>query len=182
MQKLLLSICLLLVTLTGAEAQKGLFLKFSVGPGLTTEYSNINNSFLSIVTKNHAIGWGITENLAVQVGEFGGLNKQKIGDYEYINLDVFGAGICYRTPLDIKISTIVGYGKVSYARKWYKSLGDSGGKGYGINLSVDKEWFPATKWGIRVGPQISWMKTTDTNYKFFNVSFNAGVVFYLNKR
>ena len=181
MQKLVLSICIFLCSLSCVNAQKGLFLKFSVGTGLTTEYSNINSSCLSIVTKNHALGWGITDKFAIQIGEFGGLNKQKTGDYDYINLDVFGLGFCYRTPIDIKISALGGYGMVSYARKWTESFGDDGGNGYGVNLSIDKEWFLANRWGIRVGPQIFWMKTIDNYHKFFNVSINGSVIFYLSK-
>ena len=101
---------------TSVSAQKGLFIKFSLGPGYTTEYSNINNSGFSIATKNHAIGWGITDKFAVQFGEFGGLSKQKVGEYNYINLDAFGLGFSYRTPVDIKISVLGAYSMVSFAK------------------------------------------------------------------
>jgi hypothetical protein len=179
LKKTLLSFCIFLVSLSSVNAQKGLFVKLSVGQGVTTEYSNINNTCYSLVTKNHAIGWGITDRFAVQVGEFGGLNKQKINDYSYINLDAFGLGFSYRTPINIKISALGAYSKVSFAKKWSEATGDDGGKGLGINLSIDKEWFVAKRWGIRVGPQLFWLKTTDTDYKFFNLSINGSVVFYL---
>jgi len=177
--KLLLLFCFIFFSTTYVNAQKGLFIKFSIGPGYTTEYSNINGSGFAIATKNHAIGWGITDKFAVQIGEFGGLNKQKFGDYNYINLDAFGLGFSYRTPIDIKISVLGAYSKVSFAKKWSQAFGDDGGNGYGINMSVDKEWFFAKRWGVRIGPQLFWLKTKETDYKFFNVSLNGSVVFYL---
>jgi len=177
--KLMLVVSIILFSTIYVNAQKGLFIKFSLGPGYTTEYSNINSSSFAIATKNHAIGWGITDDFAVQIGEFGSLNKQKVGDYNYINLDAFGLGITYRTSFDIKISVLGAYSKVSFANDWWESGGDDGGNGFGINMNIDKEWFIAKRWGIRVGPQLFWLKTNDTDYKFFNVSLNGSVVFYL---
>ena len=161
------------------DAQEGLFVKFSLGSGYTREYSNINTSGLSIATKNHAIGWGISDKFAVQIGEFGGLNKLKVGEYNYINLDAVGLGFSYRTPQDIKISVLGAYSKVSFAKEWSEPFGDDGGTGYGINMSIDKEWFVAKRWGLRIGPQLFWLKTIETDYTFLNVSINGSVVFYL---
>lgn len=169
-----------MATVTEVSAQKGLHFKFSIGPGYTSEYSELNESGLSIVTKNHAIGWGITNNFAVLAGEFGGLTKLRVNDYEYINLDAFGLGFSYRMPNNINISALGAYSKVSLAKEWSQSFGDDGGRGYGINMSIDKEWFIAKKWGVRVGPQVFWLKTTDTNYQFFNLSMNGSVVYYLS--
>ena len=177
--KIFMLYCFLFISVSNVNAQKGLFAKFSIGPGFTTEYSNINSNGLSVVTKNHAIGWGITDKFAIQIGEFGGLNKLKAGDYNYINLDAFGLGFSYLTPIDIKISVIGAYSKVSFAEKWSQASGDDGGNGYGINMSIDKEWFITKRWGIRLGPQVFWLKTIDTDYKFFNVSINGSLVFYL---
>lgn len=176
--KLILLFCIISFSITQVNAQKGLFIKFSLGPGYTTEYSSINGSGFT-VTKNHAIGWGITDKFALQIGEFGGLINKKVEDYNYINLDVFGLGFTYRTPIDIKISFLGGYSKVSFADKWWEAGGDDGGNGYGINMSIEKEWFIAKRWGIALGPQMFWLKTIETNYKFFNVSLNASIVFYL---
>lgn len=178
--KVILLFCIIFFSITFVNAQKGLFIKFSLGPGYTTEYSNINGSGFTIATKNHAIGWGITDKLALQIGEFGALIKQKVGDYNYINLDVFGLGFTYRTSIDIKISFLGGYSKVSFAKKWSEATGDDGGNGYGINMNIEKEWFIAKRWGIRLGPQMFWLKTIDTDYKFFNISLNVSLVFYLN--
>ncbi len=77
------------------DAQEGLFVKFSLGQGYTREYSKITDSGLSIATKNHAVGWGISDKFAIQIGEFGGLNKLKVGEYNYINLDAFGLGFSF---------------------------------------------------------------------------------------
>jgi len=170
---------LILISTTSVEAQNGLFIKFSLGPGYTMENSSINESGLSIATKNHAIGWGFNDKYALYFGEFGGLNKIADGEYNYINLDVFGLGFSYRTLFDLKISVVGGYSIVSFAKEWSESFGEDGGNGYGINMSIDKEWFIAKRWGIRLGPQFFWLKTIDTNYKFFNISLNGSVVFYL---
>ena len=177
--KLILLFVFLLFTLSHVNAQKGLFVKFSVGPGITTEYSNINKTGFSIVTKNHSVGWGITDNFAVQIGEFGGLNKLKVGTHEYINLDAYGLGFCYKTPVGLKVSILGAYSKVSLAHKWSEAEGDDGGNGIGFNMSIDKEWFIAKRWGFRLGPQLFWLKTSKTDYRFFNVSLNGSLVFYL---
>lgn len=176
--KFVLLFCFLFFSTTYVNAQKGLFIKFSLGSGFTTEYSSINGSGFSVATKNHAIGWGITDKFALQIGEFGGLNKQKFGDYNYINLDAFGLGFSYRTPIGVKISVLGAYSKVSFAKKWSEAFGDDGGNGYGINMSIDKEWLLSKRWGVRVGPQLFWLRTIETDYKFFNVSINGSVVFY----
>jgi hypothetical protein len=177
--KIFMLYCFSFISVSNVNAQKGLFAKFSIGPGYTTEYSNINSNGFSVVTKNHAIGWGITDKFAIQIGEFGGLNKQKFGDYNYINLDAFGLGFSYRTPVDIKITVLGAYSMVSFAKKWSQSFGDDGGNGFGLNMSIDKEWFVAKRWGIRLGPQFYWLKTINTDYKFFNVSINGSLIFYL---
>ena len=177
--KLILPVCIIFFSLSYVNAQKGLLVKLSVGSGFTTEYSNINSNGFSLVTKNHAIGWGITDKFALQIGEFGGLNKQKVGDYNYINLDAFGLGFSYRTPIGIKISVLGAYSMVSFAQKWSDAFGKDGGNGYGINMSIDKEWFIAKRWGIRLGPQLFWLKTSKTDYRFFNASLNGSLVFYL---
>ena len=161
------------------DAQEGLFVKFSLGTGYTNEYSIINGSGLSLATKNHAVGWGISDKFAVQIGEFGGLNKLKVGEYNYINLDAFGLGFSYLTPIDIKISALGAHSKVSFAKEWSEAFGDDAGSGYGINISIDKEWFAAKRWGLRIGPQLFWLKTIETDYTFLNVSINGSVVFYL---
>jgi len=172
-------ICFMFFSATSTKAQKGLFGKFSLGVGYSTEVSSIKKSGLNLISKNHAIGWGITDKFAVKIGEFGGLFKVNTGKYNFINLDAYGVGASYKLPFDIKISSLLAYGTVSFAKKWYTPTGDKGGQGYGANLSIEKEWFIARHWGVRVGPQFFWIKTVDTGYNFFNASINASIVFYL---
>ncbi|MBU4444817.1 hypothetical protein KJ656_07015 [bacterium] len=177
--KLVLLICFIFFSTTYVNAQKGFFVKFSLGPGYTTENSNINESGLSIGTKNHAIGWGFNDKYALYIGEFGGLNKIAVGEYNYINLDVVGLGFTYRSPNNIKLSVSGAYGRVSFARDWKEPMGDKKGNGYGINMSLDKEWFIAKRWGIAIGPQAYLIKTQEPDYQFMNISFNCSVSFYL---
>lgn len=72
---------------TDIMAQKGLHLKFSIGPGYTTEYKTLDKSGISVVTKNHAIGWGISDDFAIHVGEFEGLVNLKVDNHNFVNLD-----------------------------------------------------------------------------------------------
>ena len=119
--KLILLFSIIFFSNANVKAQKGLFMKLSLGPGYTMEYSgNIGSGFT--ITKNHAIGWGITDKFAVHIGEFGSLVWQKVGDYNYINLDAFGLGFCYRTPIGIKISILGAYSKVSFCRQMVASF------------------------------------------------------------
>lgn len=135
---------------------------------------------ISFGTKNHAIGWGITDDFAIQIGEFGSLIKQKVGEYNYINTDAFGLGFSYRTPIDLKVAMNFTYAEVHFAYKGTDQLGDYKGNGYGMNLSVDKEWLLGNKWGVRIGPQFYWMEFKKSNYRFLNASVNGSVVFYLS--
>jgi hypothetical protein len=57
-------ICFVLFSITYVEAQKGPFLRFSLGPGFMIEYSTINDPGFTIATKNHAIGWGFKDKYA----------------------------------------------------------------------------------------------------------------------
>ena len=173
-------IYLILFSTIQIQAQKGLFVKASMGPGYITEYSKEKISGLTIISKAHAIGWGFTDRFAIKVGEFGGLNKVKVGDYKYINIDAYGLGVSYRLPKNIHISMLTSiYGKLSYAKKWTEPSGKFIDNGFGVNLNLEKEWLIARRWGLRLGPQMYWFKTKKTNHKFFNASLNGSVVFYL---
>ncbi len=176
--KCILVIGIILCSTTISKAQEGLFVKISVGPGYTTEFSNINASGIAIVTKNHSIGWGFSEKFALQIGEFGSLNKIKYKNYQYVNLDAFGLGFVYRTPFELKISVLGAYSKVSFPNTWWETKGDNGGNGIGFNISIDKEWFISKRFGVGIEPQVFWLNTTKTNYKFFNASLNGNIVFY----
>ncbi len=164
---------------TESHAQKGLFVKISMGSGYIKEYTSLKKVGWSVVAKNHAIGYGITDKFALQVGELGGLVKIKTKEYDFVNINGFGVGFNYRIRKDVNLSVLGASGSVAFAKKWTDPSGDSAGKGYGFNMSLDKEWFLGKRWGLRLGPHLFWFKTTDTHYRFFNASLNGSVVFYL---
>ena len=178
--KTLILLCLVLFSASSIQAQKGLFVKVSLGPGYTMEFSKINSSGMSIVTKNHAIGWGITDKLGVQIGEFGGLTKISTSDYDYINLHAYGLGVTYRIANGLKIAILGAKSRVAFAKEWTESKGDVDGYGYGFNMSLDKEWYIGKRWGVRVGPQMFYLQTDETDYQFLNASINGSIVFYLS--
>lgn len=178
--KTFFSICVLILLSGYAKAQKGPFIKVSIGSGFTTEFTGINNYGHSMVNKNHAVGWGITDDFALQIGEFGSLNKIKTEDDNYINTDAFGVGFSYRISSGIKISSLLAYSLTSFEKKWWETEGEVRGKGFGINMSIDKEWLISQRWSFHLGPQIYWIKTKDLDYEFFNISLNASIVFHLN--
>ncbi|MFH0883624.1 MAG: hypothetical protein V2A56_11605 [bacterium] len=63
--KLLLLFLAILALTTTAQAQKGLFVRFSLGPSYMIEDSGINESGLTLPTKNYALGWGLNDQYAV---------------------------------------------------------------------------------------------------------------------
>lgn len=176
--KVLFTFFIIFISTACLHAHDGLFVKFSLGPGYTLENSSINESGFTIATKNHSIGWGFNKKYALYLGEFGGLIKLKVGDYNFINLDAFGLGFTFNTPFNIHVSLSGAYGKVSFARKWYEPEGDDGGNGYALNINAEKEWLLAKRWGFRIGPQAFFLKTTKTDYRFMNISLNCSIVFY----
>ncbi len=169
-------------------AQKGPYLKLSLGPGLSIENSYIKSNGFAVMTKNHALGWGISDKFALQFGEFGGLIKQKVGEYDYINIDPFGLGFSYRFSNAYVVSVMGAYGKISLARKWTEATGTKIAKGGGANISVDKEWVFAKHWAFRAGPQIYWFQASPIDsaaidkFNFFTASFNVSLLYYLTPR
>ncbi len=92
--KSLLLCCLLTIIVAKVNAQEGPFLRFSLGPGVLTEYTSINESGFTYAAKNHAIGWGFKDKYAVYYSEFGAFTKKDIGEeYQFINLDAYGLGL-----------------------------------------------------------------------------------------
>ena len=79
-KKVVVLSCFIFFSTANVNAQKGFFIKFSLGLGYTTEYSNINGSGFAIATKNHAIGWGINDKYAVFINDPGALAKKNIGE------------------------------------------------------------------------------------------------------
>ena len=176
--KLLLLICFILLLTTYAEAQKGPFLRFSLGPGFMKEYSTINESGFTIATKNHAIGWGFKDKYAVSFSEFGAFIKKDIGEeYQYINLDAYGLGIAYRTQSNINFHISGAYGTVHFSDSWKKQGDLIEDDGYAIALGIDKKWLLSKRIDLGVGPHTFFLKTK--NHTFTNFGLNFWLDFYL---
>lgn len=160
-----------------AMAQKGPFLRFSLGPGFMKEYSAINEFGFTIATKNHAIGWGFNNKYALSFSEFGALIRKDIGEeYQYINLDAYGLGFAYRTQHNINFYVSGAYGTVHFSKNWTKQ-GDFIEDGYAIAFGVDKKWVLSKRFYLGVGPHTFFLKTA--NYTFSNFSVNFWLDFYL---
>ncbi len=101
-----------------SEAHEGIFLRFSVGSGFYVEQSSLNQSGIPTPAKNHALGWGFNEKFSIQISDFGGLPKNKAGEYDYINLDALGLGLTYYMPHITSVTLSSGQGKVTLARNW----------------------------------------------------------------
>lgn len=177
-KKILILMCMIIVSTSYVEAQNGLFLRFSVGPGFMQEYSTIKGTGYTLVTKNHAVGWGFNDKYALYISEFGGWIKKQYVDYNYINLDAYGLGFTYHTPFNMYASLSGAYGTVSFARKWSEQ-GDSKGEGYAVKLGLDKKWMLSKRWKIGLGPQVFYLKAKNDNYAFMNYSLNFLIEFHL---
>ena len=161
------------------EAHEGLFLKFSVGPGIMIENAGINTSGLTIAAKNHAVGWAFNGKFALFIGEFGGLLKKNFGEYRYINLDAFGPGCTWYLPYNIQLSVSGGYGQAAFAHTWTEATGAVKGKGYGINMSLEKEWMVLKRVGLGTGTQVFYVNTRNTGFSFLDFSLKGMATFYV---
>lgn len=176
-RNLLLLSCFLILSTTTILAQKGPFLRISLGPGIMKEFNEINESGLSIVSKNHAIGWGFKDKYAISYSEFGSLIRKDIGDkYQYINLDAYGLGFAYRTPGNINFHISGAYGTVHFSDSW-KKQGDFVEDGYAVALGIDKKWLLSKRIDLGVGPHTFLLKTK--NYTFSTISINFRLDIYL---
>jgi hypothetical protein len=162
------------------NAQTGAFLRFSLGPGFTNEYSTINDPGFIIAAKNHAIGWGFKDRYAVYFSEFGAFIREDIGEeYQFINLDAYGLGFAYRTQSNISYYISGAYGTVHFSDNW-KKQGDYIEDGYALAFGADKKWILSKRFDLGVGPLLSFFKTN--NYTFTNLSINFWLDFYLFKQ
>jgi hypothetical protein len=176
-QKLMLLFCFILLSSTDVMAQKGPFLRFSLGPGFMNEYSAINEPGFTIVTKNHAIGWGFKDTYALYYSEFGAFAKKDIGEkYQYINLDAYGLGLAYNTQSDINFHLSGAYGTVHFSNSW-KKQGDFIEDGYAVALGINKNWLLFKRIDLGLGPHTFFLKTK--NYTFTNFGLNFWLDFYL---
>jgi hypothetical protein len=163
------------------RAQKGLFLKFSLGQGYLVQSSGQHFTGYILAAKNHAVGWGFNEKYAVYVGEFGGLVRVRHIGYDYINLDAYALGFRFTTPENVCLSLAGGYGKVSFANNWYDPGGDFMGDGFTMNASVDKKWNLSDRWKFGVGPHVFYVKTHDRDYRFVDFCINFMIEFYFTR-
>ncbi|MBN1780082.1 hypothetical protein JW948_03080 [bacterium] len=169
--------CLIFIASFNIMAQKGPFLRFSLGPGIMKEFSTINESGLTIVTKNHAIGWCFEDKLTVYYSEFGAfISKDTDQKYHFINLDAYGLGIAYRTRSRINYHLSGAYGTVHFSDSWNKQ-GDYIEDGYAIAFGIEKNWLLLKRIELGLGPH-SFILITD-NYSFTNFSLNFWFNFYL---
>ena len=170
----------MVISTISGKAQKGPYLRFSLGPGLLTEYKNLNGNGLTHGTKNHAIGWGFNDKYTIFFSEFGAATSFDISeDYQYINTDVYGLGFGYRIPHNINFYVSGGYATLHFSDSW-KTQGDHIENGYGLALAVDKKWLLGNRFAIGVGPHFSFYKYD--NYTFTNVSANIWLTAYLFKQ
>ena len=175
--KLVFILCIIFFSTTNVEAQKGPFLRFSLGPGVMKEYNTINEIGLTIITKNHAIGWGFKNKYAVSFNDFGAFIRKDIGEeYQYINLDAYGLELAYRTQSNINFHVSGGYGTVHFSDSW-KKQGDFIEDGYAVSFGIDKKWVLSERFDLGVGPHTFFLKTN--NYTFTNFSINFWLDFYL---
>jgi hypothetical protein len=158
-------------------AQKGPFIRFSLGPGYMKEYSTINESGFTIVTKNHAVGWGFSNKYGVSFSEFGAFIRKDIGEgYKYINLDAYGGGLSYRTKSNVNFHISGAYGTVHFSDSWRKQ-GVFIEDGYAVSFGMDKKWLLSKRIDLGAGPNMFYLKTD--NYTFTNFSLNFWFDFYL---
>jgi hypothetical protein len=160
------------------EAHDGIFIRFSIGPGYYTERVSINESGFTTPAKNHAVGWGFHQKFAIQISDFGGLIKNHVGEYDYINLDALGLGFRYYMPFHTSITLSAAQGKVTFARNWWEITDDGEETGYAINISLDKEWLIAKKWGAGIGAHGFLFKTNHIEYEFVQFGINGIITFY----
>lgn len=169
--------CFILLSSAYISAQTGPFLRISLGPGRMKEYRTIDESGFTMVTKNHALGWGFEDKYAVHYSEFGAFIRKDMGKkYQYINLDAYGLGLAYRTPGNINFHLSGAFGTVHFSDSW-KKQGDFIEDGYAIAFGLDKRWLLSKRIDLGIGPHTFFLKTE--NYTFTNFSLNFWLDFYL---
>lgn len=177
-----LALLLLLAAPMPVAAQRGLFVRFAVGPGVSVGTASVRGTAPVLVTKDHALGYGITDRLAVQVADFGGLIRKKVGDHEYLNLDGLGLGCTLFLPHGTLVSLSAGHGQVTFAHHWWEATGDGKDEGVAVVASVRREWLVAKRWALGVGAPASFFRTSGDDYTYFNVGIVGSLSFYLTPR
>ena len=176
MRYLVLLISIFILT-NFAQAHDGIFIRFSLGPGLMYENSSINELGFILPAKNHALGYGFKEKYALYISDFGGLVHKKVGEYNYINLDAVGLGFTSYISSNISLSFSVAQGEVAFAKKWTEATGKDKEKGIALGLSADKEWIVSKHFSFCLSTVSSFFKTK--KYEFSTFSINCSLLFYL---
>lgn len=158
-------------------AQKGPFLKISVGPGIMNEYKTIHGSGFTMVAKNHAIGWGFENKCAVSYSEFGAFVRKNTGAKDrYVNLDAYGMGLSVRARKNFSCQLSAAYGTVHFSDRWNKQ-GDFIEDGYAAAFGAGRNWLLSKRIEVGAGPQAFVLKTK--TYLFTDFSFNLWLDLYL---
>ena len=163
------------------EAHDGFFIRFSVGPDYYWEQSTLNESGFTTPAKNHALGWGFHEKYALQISDFGGLIKNSVGKYNYINLDALGLGFTYYMPYRTSVTFSIGQGNITFAEDWWEITGDSKESGYALNLSLDKEWMLSKRWGVGAGTHGFLFKTSHIDYEFIQFGISGFIIYHFKR-
>lgn len=172
--------CMLFIITTYAETNNGLFLKFSLGPGILYESSSIHGAGLVLAGKNHAIGWAFKDNYAIYYSEFGGLIRKTVDGYNYINIDAYGLGFSYKTSFNLLMSFSVAYSTVHLDPKWYvANTGKTRGAGYGCNLGLEKDFKLSKRFYLGPGVHVFLIKTENSDFSFIGTNINCALKFFL---
>jgi len=172
--------CLLFIVTTYAETPNGLFLKFSLGPGVIYESASIDDAGLVLAGKNHAVGWAFKDKYTIYYSEFGGLIRKTIDGYDYINIDAYGLGFSYKTLSNLLFSFAGAYSTVHLDHKWYlANQENSRGTGYGCNLGLEKDFKLSKRFYLGPDIQVFFIKTGNSDFRFFGATVNCALKFFL---
>lgn len=159
-------------------AHEGFFIKLNVGSGTTEESLSLNDSGTAQPAKNHMVGWGLIDSLAIMLSDSGSLTKMKVGAYDYINLDAFIPGVVIYLPFGFSGSYARGNAQVAFAHEWTEASGDNITKGTATNMYIEKEWVISEHWAFGIGVQRFNFTTKNPNYDFETNSINLGFNYY----
>lgn len=171
----------LLAAPTAGMAREGLFVRFSLGPGIIVGMNAIKGEGLAGPAKDHAIGYGVSDGFAVQVADFGGVLHKQVGEFKMQNLDGLGLGAVMALERDLMVSLGAGYGQVAFARNWRDPIGVNIEGGLAVTASVRKEWPVGKRWAVGAGPQVFLFRTFGKDYELFGASLMGSVTFYLEQ-
>jgi hypothetical protein len=172
--------CMLFIVTPYAEMNNGLFLKFSLGPGIIYENSYVHGAGLVLAGKNHALGWTFNNTYAIYYSEFGGLIRQSVDSHNFINIDAYGLGFAYKTAFDVVTSIAVAYSTVHLDHKWYLANQEkSRGTGIGIHVGVEKDFRISKHFYFAPDIQAFYIRTENSSFQFLGANFGCALKFFL---